>query len=204
VLVATTGSGKTTFARRHFRPTEILSSDFFRGVVGDDENDQTATDDAFDAVHYLAGIRLRAGRMTVIDATNVHPEKRLEWVALARRHHVPAVAIVLDVAPRIARDRNDVRTDRRVDARVIAGQRSTLTSSLRTLRNEGFAEVYVLRGPEEVDAATVEFVSAAESAGRVESAEPAGPPGAGESPEPDDPSARGPSTIPRSPSQRRI
>jgi protein phosphatase len=154
-LVGTTGAGKSTFARRVFRPTEILSSDAMRGIVADDENDQAATDDAFDALHYLAGIRLRSGRLTVIDATNVRPETRLEWVALARRHRVPAVAIVLDVAPRICRERNLARTDRRVDERVLTGQRAALTSSLRTLESEGFAKVYVLRGSEEIERATV-------------------------------------------------
>ena len=157
MLVGTTGAGKSTFARGAFRPSEVLSSDAMRGVVADDENDQAATDDAFDALHYLAGIRLRAGRRTVIDATNVQPETRLEWVALARRHRAPAIAIVLDVAPRICRERNLVRTDRRVDPRVLSGQRAALTRSFRTVRSEGFAEVYVLRGPEEVERATVDL-----------------------------------------------
>ena len=67
------GSGKSTFARKHFRPTEVISSDFCRGLVADDENDQAATPDAFDVLHFIAGKRLAAGRLTVIDATNVQP-----------------------------------------------------------------------------------------------------------------------------------
>jgi predicted kinase len=204
VLVGTAGSGKSTFARRQFRATEILSSDVLRGVVADDENDQAATDDAFDALHYLADVRLRSGRLTVIDATNVHPETRLEWVALARRHRVPAIAIVLDVAPRICRERNAIRTDRRVDPRVVTGQRSALTSSMRTIRNEGFAEVYVLRGSEEVEAARVE---SGKAVGRgeptVERALASGSAAPGDTPPPADSRAREPSSIPRSPSQRR-
>lgn len=70
VLVGVSGSGKSTFAAKHFRPTQILSSDFFRGLVSDDENNQAASAAAFDALHYVAGKRLAAGRVTVVDATN--------------------------------------------------------------------------------------------------------------------------------------
>ena len=69
VLIGASGSGKSTFAAKHFRPTEILSSDFFRGLVADDPNDQGATKDAFDALHFIARKRLAAGRLAVIDAT---------------------------------------------------------------------------------------------------------------------------------------
>jgi protein phosphatase len=155
LLVGTTGSGKTTFAARHFAPTEILSSDFFRGLVADGEYTATATDDAFDALHLVADRRLQAGRLTVIDATNVQPDTRLAWVALARRHRVPAVAIVLDVLPRVAAERNQTRTDRRVDPGVIRSQRSALTGSLRLIEREGFAQVYVLLGPDEIARARV-------------------------------------------------
>ena len=61
VLVGPSGAGKSTFARTHFKPTEILSSDFCRGLVADDENDQSATTEAFDLLHYIARKRLAAG-----------------------------------------------------------------------------------------------------------------------------------------------
>ncbi len=97
VLVGVTGSGKSTFARAHFKPTEVISSDFCRGLVADDENDQSATPDAFDVLHYIAGKRLAAGRLTVVDATSVQPDARAPLVALAREHDVLPVAIVLDL-----------------------------------------------------------------------------------------------------------
>ena len=71
VLIGVSGSGKSTFARKHFKPTAVLSSDYFRGLVADDETDQSATTDAFDVLHYVLGKRLAAGRLTVVDATNV-------------------------------------------------------------------------------------------------------------------------------------
>src|SRR5437667_518738 len=95
VLIGASGSGKSTFAKKHFLPTEIVSSDFCRALVSDDENDLAATNDAFDVLHYIAGKRLAAGRLTVVDATNVKPEDRKSLVELARQYHCLPVAIVL-------------------------------------------------------------------------------------------------------------
>src|SRR5262245_33902794 len=99
-LVGPSGCGKSTFARTHFRPTEVLSSDFCRGLVSDNENDQAATKDAFEVLHFIASKRLAAGKLTVVDATNVQPEARKPLVALAREYHVLPVAIVLNLSDR--------------------------------------------------------------------------------------------------------
>lgn len=95
VLIGPSGCGKSTFARKHFKPTEILSSDFCCGLVSDDENDQASTRDAFEVLHVIASKRLAAGKLTVIDATNVQAEARKPLVALARQYHVLPVAIAL-------------------------------------------------------------------------------------------------------------
>ncbi len=87
VLIGASGSGKSTFARKHFKATEILSSDYCRGLVSDDENNQAATKEAFEVLHFIAGKRLAAGRLPVIDAPNVQPETRKPLVALAREYH---------------------------------------------------------------------------------------------------------------------
>ncbi|HEX7996042.1 MAG TPA: AAA family ATPase, partial [Streptosporangiaceae bacterium] len=84
VLIGASGAGKSTFARAHFLPTEVISSDFCRGLVADAENEQSASKDAFDVLHYIAGKRLAAGRLTVIDATNVQQESRKHLLQLAR------------------------------------------------------------------------------------------------------------------------
>ncbi|MGB8196543.1 MAG: AAA family ATPase, partial [Acidimicrobiales bacterium] len=76
VLIGVSGSGKSSFAAKHFLPTEVLSSDFCRGLVSDDQNNQAATQDAFEILGYIAGKRLAAGRLTVVDATSVQPESR--------------------------------------------------------------------------------------------------------------------------------
>ncbi|HEY7282632.1 MAG TPA: polynucleotide kinase-phosphatase [Actinomycetota bacterium] len=155
VLIGASGSGKSTFAARHFLPTEVLSSDRARGMVADDENDQAATGPAFDVVHYVAAKRLGLGRLTVIDATNVQPDSRKPLVALAREHHVLPVAIVLDVPEALAQERNRARPNRQFGPHVVRRQQSMLRRSIGRLEREGFRRVFVLRGPEEIDAAGI-------------------------------------------------
>ncbi|MGW6389894.1 polynucleotide kinase-phosphatase [Streptomyces sp. NPDC055103] len=156
VLVGATGSGKSTFARRHFKPTEIVSSDFCRGLVADDENDQSASKDAFDVLHYIVGKRLAAGRLTVVDATNVQQEPRRQLVQLARSHDVLPIAIVLDLPEDVCRSRNAGRPDRAdMPAHVIQRHRRELRRSLRGLEREGFRKVHVLRSVEEVEEAGI-------------------------------------------------
>ncbi|MFC9529734.1 polynucleotide kinase-phosphatase [Streptomyces sp. NPDC056975] len=156
VLVGASGSGKSTFARRHFKPTEIISSDFCRGLVADDENDQSASRDAFDVLHYIAGKRLAAGRLTVVDATNVQQESRKQLVDLARQYDVLPIAIVLDIPEEVCAARNAQRADRAGMARrVISRHTRELQRSLRHLEREGFRKVHILRGVEEADSAEV-------------------------------------------------
>ena len=155
VLIGVCGSGKSTFAGNHFGPYEVISSDFCRGLVSDDENDQAATGDAFEVLHYIAGKRLAAGRLTVVDATNVQPESRRALVELARAHDVLPVAIVLDVPEKVCLQRNADRPDRDFGEHVVRRQRDQLRRSVRGLSREGFRKVHVLHGIEEVDAARV-------------------------------------------------
>ncbi|MFG2825950.1 polynucleotide kinase-phosphatase [Streptomyces sp. NPDC048434] len=156
VLIGATGSGKSTFAARHFRQTEVLSSDFCRGLVSDDENDQSASGDAFEVLHFIAAKRLAAGRLTVVDATNVQSEARAQLVRLAREHDVLPVAIVLDVPEQVCAARNAARADRAgLPRRVIQRHQRELRRSLRHLEREGFRKVHVLRGQEEVESAEV-------------------------------------------------
>ena len=155
-LVGVSGSGKSTFASKHFLSTEVISSDFCRGLVSNDENDQAATKAAFEVLHFITGKRLEGGRLTVVDATNVQPEARSGLLKLAKEHHVLAVAVVLDMPERICADRNAAREDRQFGAQVLRNQRSQLRRSLRGLRREGFHRVYVLSGEDEVEAASFE------------------------------------------------
>lgn len=154
VLIGPSGAGKSTFARKHFKPTEILSSDALRGWVRDDEQDQDATRDAFDVLAYVAAKRLAAGKLVVVDATSVQPEARKPLVQLAKDHHVFAIAIVLDTPTGECVARNALRPDRPFGAHVVRNQRHQLDRSLRGLEREGFRSVHVIT-PAEADAITV-------------------------------------------------
>ncbi|KRB36597.1 polynucleotide kinase-phosphatase [Microbacterium sp. Root180] len=155
VLIGASGSGKSTFAREHFGAYETLSSDVFRGLVANDEADQSATSAAFDALQYVAAKRLDAGLLTVIDATSVQPDARRRLIDLAKAHDVLPVAIVFDLPESVGIARNAERTDRDIPVGVVKRQSDQLRRSMRHLTKEGFRKVHVLRSPEDVASATI-------------------------------------------------
>ncbi len=156
LLVGPSGSGKSTFGRKHFLTTEVVSSDVCRGLVSDNENDQSATNDAFALLHEILRKRLARGRLTVVDATNTQPEARKTLIALAQEFHVVPCAIVFDLPERLCQDRNASRPDRQFGPHVIRNQSAQLRRSMRGLEREGLRHIFKLSSPEEVDAATVE------------------------------------------------
>src|SRR3984885_5441955 len=148
-------SRQVDLARKHFLTTEVLSSDFCRGLVSDDENSQAATKDAFEVLHFIAAKRLAAGRLVVIDATNVQPEARKPIIALARQFHCIPAAVVFDLPEKLCQERNRNRPDRDFGPHVIRQQSRQLRNAVRLLEREGFRHVHVLRSPEEIDAAEI-------------------------------------------------
>ena len=152
LMVGVTGSGKSTLAKKLFKPTEIISSDYCRAMVSDDENDQSATHDAFELLRQMVRIRLKRGLLTVIDATNVQPEARKQYAEIAREFHVLLTAIVLDLPEKVLRDRTAARTDRDMPPHVIPKQRAQLRKSLGSLKYEGYRNQYVFKTEEEVAA----------------------------------------------------
>ncbi|MEM7579173.1 MAG: polynucleotide kinase-phosphatase [Cyanobacteria bacterium P01_A01_bin.80] len=154
-LIGASGSGKSSFAKKHFQPFEVLSSDFCRGLVSNDENSQDASKDAFDILHYIAHKRLAAAKLTVIDATNVLKEDRKYYVNLAREYHCLPVAIVLNLPENVCHQRNQQRPDRQFGSYVVQRHVQNLRRSLRGLQKEGFRHVYVLNSIEEIAAVEV-------------------------------------------------
>jgi protein phosphatase len=145
VLMGASGAGKSSFARRHFKATEIVSSDFCRGLVCDDETSLEATNDAFELVHFIAAKRLQLGKLTVIDATNVQKEARAPLLQLARKYFVQCVALVIDTPEYICHERNQARPDRQFGPHVVRNHCRQLRGSIRHLEKDGFRFVHVLR-----------------------------------------------------------
>src|SRR5947208_1263546 len=156
VLIGPSGCGKSTFCARHFLATEIISSDFCRGLVADDQNDQTVTNEAFEVLHFIARKRLARRRMVVVDATNVQSESRKSLIAIARDYHAVPVAIVFDLPEELCRERNRGRPDRAFGPHVVRQQHQQMRRSLRNLEREGLRYVYIVRSPEEVEACVID------------------------------------------------
>lgn len=162
VLVGAAGAGKTTFAARHFDPSEVLSSDAYRALVAGDERDQSATRAAFGRLHRDLSRRLRERRLTVVDATNVERSARRSLVARSRMAGVPAVAVVLDLPAAVVLARNAARGSRVVDGEAVhlhlGRLRATLDGPDGDLRIEGFGQVHLFRDPSEVDEVRMERI----------------------------------------------
>lgn len=155
LLVGASGTGKSSFAAKHFLPTEVISSDRMRGWVADDETDQGATGDAFDVLHYVVEKRLKGRRFTVVDATNVQPESRKTLIALARKWHALAVAIVFDLPVELAIARNKERPDRQFGDGPVRRHAQALKRGIGGMNREGIRYVHRLRSVEEVDAVEI-------------------------------------------------
>jgi predicted kinase len=155
LLMGASGAGKSTFARKHFRASEVLSSDYCRYLVSDDENNQAATNDAFEVLRFIAAKRLAGAKLTVVDATNVQPRARKPLLALAAQHHASPVAIVLNVLAATCLDRNRIRADRTLNPEVIENQWQELQRSIECLEPEGFHPIYVLDTADQIEAAVV-------------------------------------------------
>jgi len=150
-IIGASSSGKSTFATKHFLPTEVLSSDYFRALISDDENNLEVSKEAFEALFGIADYRLKNMRLTAIDATSVQSYARKQIITKANEHDCHAVAIVLNLPERELIDRHKARTDRDFDARVISKHTMELRRGLRDIKKEGFRYVYELKSQEDVD-----------------------------------------------------
>jgi protein phosphatase len=154
VLVGPAGSGKSSWAARHFLPTQIVSSDACRGMLTDDQTDQTASRDAFRLLYFILGERLRRGLLTVVDSTALQPAIRAELLKIAAQHSTPPVAVVFALPQEINEQWNASRAYC-VPADALERHRKNLDLSLRALPTENFNTIYTLHSPEELASARV-------------------------------------------------
>lgn len=170
VLAGPAGCGKSTFARRHFAPHEVLSSDGFRGLVAGDPGDQSATSAAFSLLRHALDERMKRRVLTVLDATNLTRRERRRFVGVARRHDVPAVGVAFALPLAVCQHRSEQREERPVSADVVARQHDTFERHLSGIEDEGFDDVVVLEDQEELD--DLEVVRVEERAPRGSSPPP--------------------------------
>ena len=156
VLIGAAGSGKSTFAARHFDEASIISSDRLRGLVGRNEADQRSNEAVFTELRGWLDHRLAGGEFAVVDATNVDPMWRSDLIAIAKRHERQAVAIVFDLSSDTCIARNSSRA-RRVRAGIVRGQVEQLRQTVDRLDLEGFAASYVLHSTDDVEQVTIEI-----------------------------------------------
>ncbi len=154
-LVGISSSGKSTFAKKHFFENEILSSDYFRGMLTNDENTQSVNEDVFETLYYIANKRLKRNLLTVIDATNLQRDARKKVLLQAKDQYVTSVAIVINTSLETAKARHELRDDRSFGVNVLTKQSHQLRKSINKLKREGFRYVFVI---EEDDLNNVEII----------------------------------------------
>ena len=156
LLIGAAGSGKSTFAARHFAPGDVISSDQLRALIGKSESDQRANNEVFDRLQTLVRKRLVAGALTVVDATNTDWMRRAELIAMARRYHRPVLGIVFDLPLDICLSRIAGRL-RTVGAAVVRQQVGDIHRDRERLDLEGFAAIYALGSTNQVERVIVEI-----------------------------------------------
>ncbi len=163
-LVGVTGAGKTTFAKRHFRPTQILTSDALRALVSDNENCMEATRDAFEILYLVTRKRLARQLTTVIDATNIQHYARHRILELAAEYRATPAAIVLNVPEEICLERTLKRPDRPFGAEIVNEHFREFYQTMKVIHTEGFQPLYILNGVEAIENAIVNWSGAASGA----------------------------------------
>ncbi len=151
LLIGASGCGKSTFAKKYFFPSEVVSSDECRGIVSDDENNQAATQDAFELLHFIVDKRLKNGKLTVVDATNVQPESRKKLIQLADENYIQTFGLVFDFDVNTSFERNQNRPERQFGRHVVANHVRDLHRGMRGMKREGLRHSYVFRDPKDVD-----------------------------------------------------
>lgn len=148
------GSGKTTWFKR--RGVTPLSSDMLRGILFDDISEQRYQGLVFSTLRSLLRARLIAKMpWNYVDATNLSPHERRQWIKMARSFGYEVQAVFFDVPFEVCMERNS-RRDRMLNE-------ESMRKMAERLRppsfKEGFHKITVVRVKNSLGPATEEFGS---------------------------------------------
>ena len=150
VLLGAAGSGKTTFARRHFQEEEILSREKFQRMVSGNDRSPKAIQDASETLEYIIQKRLQNKLLTVVDGAHVSEATRKAFRILAKKNHVALVGIWLDLPREIISERNASRGDKAISSGHLSKQLAELAQSEHRFKTEGFNTVHRLTSVEDL------------------------------------------------------
>lgn len=142
VLCGPAGSGKSTFAAQHFPETTIVSSDRCRGMVCDDENNQSVNRETFDLFYFILQKRMQLGRFCVADSVALKSYARTHLRQLSRRFGYFGCLLIFATSPETCLQHDQQRT-RQVGASVIRYHTGLLQHALQEAPREGWELVRV-------------------------------------------------------------
>ncbi|HUI53285.1 MAG TPA: ATP-binding protein [Terriglobales bacterium] len=134
------GSGKSSwFKRNKITP---LSSDLLRTLLFDDPTEQRFQDLIFSNLRSMLKARLIARRpMNYVDATNLTPQERQNWIKLAKDYRYDVQAVWFDVPLKVCMERNQ-RRERMVPEEAMRRMAAKLKPPAF---EEGFSKITVVR-----------------------------------------------------------
>jgi len=134
------GSGKTTWYKR--RGVTPLSSDMLRNILFDDITEQRYQGLVFSTLRSLLRARLIAKMpWNYVDATNLSPHERRQWIKMAKSFGYEVQAVFFDVPLAVCLERNSKR-DRQVTDEVMHKMAERLRPPVF---KEGFDKITVVR-----------------------------------------------------------
>jgi len=134
------GSGKTTWFKR--RGVTPLSTDLLRTVLFDDITEQRYQGLVFSTLRSLLRARLIAKMpWNYVDATNLSPQERRQWIKMARGFGYDVQAVFFDVPLEVCMERN-----RRRERMVLEDVMRRMAAKLRPPTfEEGFSKIVIVR-----------------------------------------------------------
>jgi len=140
LAVGLPGSGKSSWFKRH--NITPLSSDMLRSLLFDDPAEQRFQDLVFSNLRSMLKARLIAHRpLNYVDATNLTPQERQNWIKLAKDFGYEVQAVFFDVPLEVCIERHQ-RRDRLVPEDVMRKMSAKLKAPTF---DEGFSKITVVR-----------------------------------------------------------